>query len=250
VSVSNHGPRRAIILAAGEGVRLRSVVDDRPKGLIEIGGEPLVARSIRLMRRHGIDRFTIVVGFRADRYRRFAAQQPDIHLVVNEAFASTGSAASLACALDDGRDDLLIVESDIIFEPRALTAILDAPNENATVVSGVTNAGDEVWVSAPGGHVRALSKNRDTLADVVGEFVGITRVSAPAAAAMKDAFARFTAAHGHGRMNYDTDALVDIVQQFAVTPVVIPDLCWGEIDDERQYERVMTKVWPAIESLG
>jgi choline kinase len=243
-------PRHAIVLAAGQGERLRSVVPDRPKGLIEIGGEPMVARSIRMMRDEGIDRFTVVIGYRADQYRRFAAPHPDIELVVNDAFATTGSMASLACALPSVRDDLLLIESDIIYDARALPAILNAAAENATLVSGVTGAGDEVWVSASEKRVRAMSKNREGLTDVLGEFVGLTRLSSAAAEAMRKAFAQFTAAHGHGRMNYDTDALVAIAQEFSIVPVVVPDLCWGEIDDERQYERVVTKVWPSLALVG
>ena len=116
--------RHAIILAAGQGVRIRSVVDDRPKGLIEIAGEPLVRRSIRLLRAAGATRITIVAGYLAEQYARLAAHDPDITVATNAAFATTGSMASLAIALPASpADDVLVLESDIIYEPRALTAI-------------------------------------------------------------------------------------------------------------------------------
>src|SRR5262245_66276250 len=73
--------RHAIVLAAGRGERLRSVVDDRPKGLVEIDGETLVARSLRLLRAAGIDAVTIVAGHRAGDYLRFAAGQRDIRVL-------------------------------------------------------------------------------------------------------------------------------------------------------------------------
>ena len=65
--------RDAIVLAAGVGMRLRSVDDDRPKGLVEIGGETLIGRSIRLLRAAGIERITIVAGYRAESYLEFAS---------------------------------------------------------------------------------------------------------------------------------------------------------------------------------
>src|SRR5438067_1200865 len=71
-------PRRAVILAAGQGIRLRSTVDDRPKGLIEIGGEPLVGRSIRLLRDAGVDEVTIVGGHLAGQYADFCVEHQGI----------------------------------------------------------------------------------------------------------------------------------------------------------------------------
>jgi choline kinase len=237
----------AIILAAGVGARLRAVVDDRPKGLIEIGGQSLVGRSVALLRGVGVRRITIVAGYRADDYRTFAAQARDIRIVFNEAFATTGSMASLAVALEVTRgSDVLILESDIVYEARALAALLDG-SADAIVASGPTSAGDEVWVSASRGILRSMSKQRDALTDVAGEFVGLTRLSPAGCTEMLDAFHRFVSANGHRRMDYDTGGLVAIGQFRAIATLLIPDLCWGEIDDENQYARVVQHVWPRVQ---
>ena len=224
----------AIILAAGAGTRLRPIVDGRPKGLIEIDGESLVARSARLLRAAGIERTTIVTGYAADYYERFAAGQPDIVLVNNDKFETTGSMASLAIALDRVRHDVLVLESDIVYEARALTAILTGDAPDATLTSGPTRAGDEVWVHAPAGRLEAMTKVRHELPALDGELVGITRLSAPAACPD------------------DPDAerleLVSIARVHPITALLIDDLCWGEIDDERQYDRVVKDVWPAVGS--
>ena len=238
----------AIILAAGAGTRLRRVADNRPKGLIEIEGEALVARSVRLLRAAGVERITIVTGYSADYYERFAAGQAGLELVNNDKFATTGSMASLALALDRTREDALVLESDIVFEARALTTILGAAAADAMVISGPTSAGDEVWVHAPSGTLDTMTKVRRDLPAVSGEFVGITRVSVPAADAMLQVFDEFVDANGHGRMNYETDALVAIAAARPITALRIDDLCWGEIDDERQYDRVVKEVWPAVGS--
>jgi choline kinase len=230
-------PARAVILAAGQGMRLRSVVDDRPKGLIEVGGETLVGRSVRLLRDAGIARITIVIGYRAERYRSFAAGQNDITLVVNDDYATSGSMTSLATALEAAPSDAaLILESDILYERRALSALVEAPFDNATLVSGPTGAGDEVWVDACDGRLRGLSKDRRTLSTVVGEFVGITRLSRHAVEAM---------AGCRGQVDYETGGLVSITQQIDVRAIVVPDLRWGEIDDERHYARVTSMEWQA-----
>jgi choline kinase len=183
--------------------------------------------------------------------------------VMNEAFATTGSMASLARALDflAGMDrvghaalagpDLLVLESDIAYEARALTAIIASPAADATLLSGPTGAGDEVWVCAPAGRVTAMSKRAADLPSVAGEFVGISRGSGAGAEGMATAFREFVASHGHERMDYETGALVALAAARPVTAVLVPDLLWGEIDDEQHFTRVTTRVWRQFrDSLG
>jgi 2-aminoethylphosphonate-pyruvate transaminase len=237
--------RRAIILAAGIGARLRPVIEDRPKGLIDIGGETLVGRSVRLLRDAGVSSIGIVVGHRAGDYERFADGQTDMHLLPNAAYASSGSMASLAIGLADVDEDVFVLESDIAYERRALDTLLHAPPD-ATLMSGPTRAGDEVWVHAPGGALRAMSKTPADLPSIDGEFVGISRLSPAGCAAMRDAYARFERAHGHGRMDYETGALVEVASRLPVAAILVSDLLWGEIDDERHLARIRADVWPRL----
>jgi choline kinase len=235
----------AIILAAGMGIRLRSMVRDRPKGLIEIEHETLVGRSVRLLRNAGITRITIVAGYAAEQYERFAHDQSDIHLVVNDHFATTGSMASLAAGLECVQRDAIVLESDLVYESRALHTILNAPATDSTITSGPTGAGDEVWVDAPDGRLRAMSKNVHELCGVDGEFVGITRLSWSVGEALLRAFDQFVNLHGHARMHYETGGLVAVARSSPISVHLIRDLCWGEVDNEQQYERVVRQVWPA-----
>ena len=57
---------RAIILAAGEGTRLRPYTLDRPKCLVELGGKPLLVRQVDILRTVGIGNITVLTGYRAD----------------------------------------------------------------------------------------------------------------------------------------------------------------------------------------
>jgi 2-aminoethylphosphonate-pyruvate transaminase len=239
-----------VILAAGMGLRLRPAVPDVPKGLLTLGGRPIVGRSLRLLRDAGVERIVIVAGYRAEQYVAYAAGEPDVSVAVNERFAESGSMASLAVALarsDLAREPLLIVESDLVYESRALTALLDAPGDDATLLSGPTGAGDEVWVWAPEGRLVAMSKRVHGLPGVTGEFVGLTRISAATAAAMVAAFEALARARGDDRVDYETDALVAVAGTRPIAAVLVPDLLWGEIDDERQLERVRRQVWPALQ---
>ena len=57
---------RAVVLAAGEGTRLRPYTLDRPKCLVPLAGRPLLEWQTTALRRAGIDDVTILTGYRAE----------------------------------------------------------------------------------------------------------------------------------------------------------------------------------------
>ena len=232
------------------GTRLRSVLEGIPKGLVDVGGETLVGRSVRLLRGAGVERITIVAGYARLHYERFAERQPDVRVLLNDEYATTGSMASLSVALEAVDEDVLVLESDIIYEPRALTSLMEPGGaRDATLLSGPTGAGDEVWVYAPGARLQSMSKNPQSLPHLSGELVGITRLSPRGVIAMRRVFDEFVRANGHGRMDYESGALVSVAQSLPVSAPLVEDLWWGEIDDERHLDRVLNKVWPALNAM-
>ncbi|MDX1744647.1 MAG: UTP--glucose-1-phosphate uridylyltransferase AglF [Halobacteriales archaeon] len=54
---------KAVVLAAGEGTRLRPLTEDRPKAMVEVGGRPLLSHSFEQLRSLGADEFIVVVGY-------------------------------------------------------------------------------------------------------------------------------------------------------------------------------------------
>jgi 2-aminoethylphosphonate-pyruvate transaminase len=233
----------AVILAAGLGLRLRSVEAARPKGLIEIGGEALLTRSVRALRAAGVRDFIVVTGWKSEHLAAWAAVAcPAARCVENAAFATTGSLASLliGAAAVPGRD-LLIVESDLLYEWRAPRELLAAPAGDTVLVSGFTGNGDEVWVYPDAqGNLRSMSKRADAGAQPLGELVGLTRVSAPAMAALHAAATRLPAT-----AHYE-EGLNAIAASRPIALRLLADLVWGEIDDPAHLERARSRVWPRI----
>ncbi|WP_310446576.1 sugar phosphate nucleotidyltransferase, partial [Thiobacillus sp.] len=54
---------KAVILAAGEGTRLRPYTLDRPKCLVEIDGEPLLARQLEVLAAEGVRNVVMIGGY-------------------------------------------------------------------------------------------------------------------------------------------------------------------------------------------
>ena len=236
-------PREAVILAAGRGVRLGELGLPRPKGFIELGGQPIIERSLDRLSALGVERVVIVTGHQAQFYRSLAARRPGIELVHNERYADSGSMYSLYLARDSVRGEFLLLESDLIYESRALD-ILRAHAPEALLVSGPTASGDEVYVEASGERLTGLSKRRAELTgEVIGELVGISRLS-PACLGVMCAHAE-PMFRDTLRVEYE-QALVAAAREMPVACPLVPDLAWAEIDDAQHLERARSRVFPRI----
>ncbi len=237
-------PATALILAAGRGERLRALLDGRPKGFLSVGGETLIARSLDRLLEQGVRRVVIVAGYAAAAYLELARTRPGLEVVLNDRFAETGSFVSLLRGLERVDEDCLLLESDLLYERRALSALLDHAAADALLASGPTGATDEVWVEADAGRVRNLSKRREELRTVGGEYVGIVRVSR----GLADVLRALENRAGAERWCYDTDALPRAARRRELALCLVPDLLWGEVDDERHHARVTLKLWPLLQA--
>ena len=239
--------RTAVILAAGRGVRLGERGRALPKGFLRLGDAPIIEESIARLTACGIERFVIVTGHVAEQYEQLAARLGGaIETVHNPRYADSGSMYSLVCARELLDEDFLLLESDLVFERRAVELTLGAPDRDALLVSDFTEAGDEVYVEVDdGGRLVNMSKDRSELGErVVGELVGITKVSKALLEAMIEvSLPRFDETFF---VDYETDALVAAAREHPVPCLVASELVWAEIDDEAALARAKQSVYPRI----
>jgi len=236
--------RSAVILAAGRGTRLGAMGAQHPKGFIELGGEAIIETSLARLARAGIERVAIVTGHLDGFYRNLALRHPEVTLIHNDKFAQSGSMYSLYLAREAVDEDFLLLESDLIYEQRALATLLAAISSDTLLVSGPTGSGDEVYVEAAASRLTGLSKRRAELAgEVIGELVGITRLTPACLATMcrhADDVFRDTL-----HLEYE-QALVAAGRAMPVVCALVPDLAWSEIDDAQHLARAQASVHPAI----
>jgi len=236
----------AVILAAGMGTRLKEKGQLAPKGFLAFGDRPIIAESLARLQRAGISRVIIVTGHLHEFYEQLAAASGGlVETVHNPIYADSGSMYSLYVARDRIAEDFLLLESDLIYEQRALDTVTAGPSANVLLVSGRTDAGDEVYVEARDGKLVTMSKDRSALkGEVIGELVGITRVSRALLEAMvADAERRFARTH---QVAYETDCLVAAAKTIPIDCALVPDLLWSEIDDEAHLQRASKTIYPAI----
>lgn len=245
----------AVILAAGRGMRLGDDFRDRPKGFIPCNGTTLVERSLALLTSCGVSKVFIVTGHCADFYDELAARSGGlVTTLFNDRYATYGSLVSFSVALEAVAEPFLVLDSDIVYERRALPALLDCPMANAALVSGTTDSGDEyyAWADAPAGQplptIRRLSKRLSDEPDAapIGEHVGILKIGRDLAGRIRTAAAAKVAAQP---MAFYEDCLIEQLPASPMGVIRIDDLVWCEVDDRRMLERANRLVFPRLDPL-
>ena len=110
--------KRAIILAAGRGSRLRPYTDKTPKPLLPVDGKPIIEHTIEYLVSKCITDITIVVGYRARQFK-YLKKKYGVTLIRNRLFARGSSLLSLRCA-SNKIEDCVILDGDLILKGQAI----------------------------------------------------------------------------------------------------------------------------------
>jgi choline kinase len=132
--------KQCLILAAGNGTRIRSVSGGLPKPLVQFRGRPILDHVITRAHEAGVDKFVIVVGYRSDLIRRWFdmrwlgkisitwVENPDYH---------KANGISVLKAKDEIYGNFLLLMADHIFEPQTAKVLMKqtlAPDESILAV--------------------------------------------------------------------------------------------------------------------
>ncbi len=241
----------AVILAAGRGSRLRPLTDTRPKALIPMGRRPLIDYSLANLLAHGINEVFVVTGYRADQLRDHLeaefADRVQFTYIHNPDYRTTGSMYSLALALadTDGRE-LVVLESDLLYEARALEALRQSDFPNDIMVAPLSGSGDEVLVfSDREGNLMNLGKALNISDNPLGELAGITRLESGFYRQLLK-LARQDFEQNLLDYHYEEVILRLARQGEKIHCRSLPDLAWTEIDNADDYQRAVNIVLPQL----
>ncbi len=112
-------PKAALILAGGEGKRLRPLTYQLPKPLIQVNGKPILEYSIKELEKNGIKEMIISVGYKGEKIINYIKSRKKstskITFVKEDTLLGTGGAIKLAFEKYKF-DDILVINGDNIFE--------------------------------------------------------------------------------------------------------------------------------------
>ncbi len=177
---------KAILLAAGRGSRLAPLTDDRPKCMVPFCGRPLFEWQLEALRQAGIQDIHVVTGYRADAFAPY-----DVTCWHNPDWDSTNMIASLMAArtvLEDGGDDMIVAYTDLVYEPRLISALSERPE---ALVLKIDLRWEQLWklrMDNPyddaetltydaEGRITGLGLKISSPSDVQGQYMGLLKLS-------------------------------------------------------------------------
>lgn len=147
--------RRAIIMAAGIGSRLRPITLHTPKPLVKVHGVRMIDTVLRGLLEQGIAEIYIVVGYRKERFAALKRDYPQIKLIENPYYAECNNISSLFAAREH-LEDAMILDGDLIIRnPAVLSPVFERSGYNAIWTDGQT---EEWLMQAENGMVRSCSR--------------------------------------------------------------------------------------------
>lgn len=245
---------KALILAAGEGTRLRPLTDRSPKCLVRLKGRPLLEYQLEVFSACGI-RDIVVVGGHA----RGALEAYPVRVHMNPRYRETNMVYSFFCAESEFNDDLIVAYGDIIFEKRVLNAVIRAPGDLAVAVDTGWRDLWEYRMADPlsdaetlrvdsDGNLIELGRKPRNIKDIQGQYMGLLKI---AKAALGDVSRFYRSLDGGGDYDgrdKDNMFMTSFVQRLIDRPMavraVFVDHGWLEVDtqeDLARYEKLPRK---------
>ncbi len=242
----------AVILAAGVGRRLGDGID-RPKVMLEFGGESLLARHLHSLQAAGLRRVSIVIGYAADHIRAAVAASTtmlEVVLIENPDYRE-GSVVSLwmARAVLRRGCPVVLMDGDVLYDDRLMARLIAGAAPNVLLLDREIEPGDEpVKLCIREGRIVDFRKRPTEAYDWHGESVGFFRFAPDAAAELANRAERYVENDRRG-MEYE-EPVRDMMMASAAGRFGFEDISglpWTEIDFPEDVAKAAALV-PALAS--
>jgi choline kinase len=267
---------KAVLLAAGIGKRLGPIGQEIPKCLLQIGGQTLLERHVRALRKLGASPIIIVIGYKKELVEReLAAKFPELR-VASPLNGKGGASAQTAKAPSDAdvllvanpayhhgnllslwathklvaNEPFVLLDADVLGDERLIQRIIETPHVNSFLIDRNFPEGEEeMHAAANAGRVLRFERGlKSREFEIVGESVGFFKFSAEGARAIFRKMQEYLV-RSEVDAHYD-DALRDILTEVEFGFEDITGLPWIEIDFEEDARRAETEILPKIDSAA
>ncbi len=179
---------KAIIVAAGQGSRLRPHTNDRPKCLVPYQGQPIIEHILSALRINDIDDIILATGYKKEVLEREIAKRDRLRTCFNPRFAETNMVHSLFCAESEMDDDLIISYGDIVYRPEIITLLLAEEADFSVVVDRKWRQLWEARMADPladaetlkldaDGNIVELGRKPKNYDEIEGQYIGLIKIS-------------------------------------------------------------------------
>jgi L-glutamine-phosphate cytidylyltransferase len=240
---------RAVILAAGSGMRMGKYGEDLPKCMLPINGKPIIEWQIERLKGIGLSDITIITGYKAETIK-FAG----VAYYHNADYAETNMIETLMCAREALDTDVLISYGDILFTKELAQKTADCP---ADIGVAADSAWRDYWLLRYGStevDLETLSLSADGRINEIGKpvsssdginlrYIGLLKFSKKGLNTVlrlyddKKTRDEFWKQSGKPfKKGYMTDMLHELIMAGVSVHPVITKGGWLEFDTVRDYE--------------
>ncbi len=217
-------------MGAGLGTRFGQMTEKMPKGFVPFMGEPMVVHSIKALLDCGIQRIIIGTGYKKAAYEALVRDYPQIECVFSPRYAETNSMYTLYnCRKAIGNDDFILLESDLVYEKKAIIGLMNCDYESAMLITPVTKFQDQYYVEMNEQCVLTNCSVDKTQLSVSGELVGIHKLSNKFYKRMCSEYEKIV--DEKPKLGYEYQLLFMSQSIMPMNVLKIEKLRWYEIDD-------------------
>lgn len=185
---------RCIILAAGQGTRLRPYTDNLPKCLVALKGRSLISYHIDILKACGIDKVLAVGGYLSDKLLTVVSS-----IKINTHYADTNMVYTLMCARNELLEGAIIAYGDIVYSRKILEKLISSEFDISVVV-------DDNWSSYwqkrsaniledaetlkinDDGYLQEIGGTAKSIEEIQSQYIGLIKVSQQGAKKLIDLY--------------------------------------------------------------
>ncbi|WP_455392867.1 bifunctional sugar-1-phosphate nucleotidylyltransferase/acetyltransferase [[Eubacterium] cellulosolvens] len=129
-------PFQAVLLTAGEGIRLRPLTVSRVKGMIPIANKPILEYVLESLAKNNIRDIVMVVGYKKERIMAYFEDGSDFGVKIKyvEQRKQLGTAHALMQAKDVIKKDFIALPGDNIVGPEAIAKLMEKTKSDASIL--------------------------------------------------------------------------------------------------------------------
>lgn len=243
---------KAFLLAAGKGSRISKNIPNIPKCTLDVGGRPLIRKTVEMLLENGIE-VTVIVGYRYKEIVRVLEGCP-VHIVYNPFYDVTNSIGSLWMAESQGlfsEEDTIIANGDVFWSQEILDVMKEHVSGNDIYMLGDSNRvlDGDYFFGTENGILKRYGKEL-TVEERDCEYVGIAYLSGAFIPKFLGRLNEMIDEQCHGK--WWEDAIYSLSSEYPIPVKDIAGMFWAEVDFIEDYRRILDyiKEQTGIETNG
>ena len=237
---------QAVILAAGLGSRLKKLTENNTKSMVEVDGISLMERMLRILDKKSLSNIVVVTGYKNEFFINYIKSlniNTKLTFINNEIYDKTNNIYSMFLAKNEMvKEDSILLESDLIFDDKMITEVIDDKRKNLALVAKY-----ERWMD---GTCLKINDDEEILDFISGkdfnfkeayDYYKTINIYKFSKEFSKNIYFPFLEAYmsANGKNDYYEAVLkiiIDLGKNHIYAKVISDDIRWYEIDDEQDLD--------------